>query len=140
MVAIACMIENKGAVFSGVGVARAGGPGLPRLHEPRARLGHPWPSDVASDLVASPGRHCHSTLSSTVIDWHSVGIYTVVLLSLLSFSAKMYVYSIRDSPYQIYSGWRQKTVLACVPRHGPARKARRAAQARCRLRCACHCL
>jgi hypothetical protein len=41
MVAIACMIENKGAVCSGVGVARAGGPGLPRLHEPRARLGHP---------------------------------------------------------------------------------------------------
>jgi hypothetical protein len=39
----------------------------------------------------SPGRHCHSTLSLTAIDPHSLGIYTATLLSLLSFSAKMTV-------------------------------------------------
>jgi myosin-7 len=37
----------------------------------------------------SPGRHCHSTLSLSVIGCHSLGIYTVILLSLLSLSAKM---------------------------------------------------
>ena len=39
----------------------------------------------------SPGRHCHSTLSLAVIDCSSLGIYTVILLSLLSLSAKMTV-------------------------------------------------
>ena len=38
-----------------------------------------------------PGRHCHSTLSMTVIGYHSVGICTVILLALLSFSVKMTV-------------------------------------------------
>ena len=41
--------------------------------------------------LASPGRHCHSTLSLAVIICHSLGIYTVVLWSLLSFSVKMKV-------------------------------------------------
>jgi hypothetical protein len=31
------------------------------------------------------GRHCHCTLSLTVIDRHSLGIYTVTLLLLVSF-------------------------------------------------------
>ena len=39
----------------------------------------------------SPGRHCHSTLPLAVIDCHCLGIYTVILLPLLSFSAKMIV-------------------------------------------------
>ena len=56
------------------------------LHERRPR---PPPR---ADL-RSPGRHCHSTLSLTVIGCHSLGIYilVVVLLSLLSFSVKMTV-------------------------------------------------
>jgi hypothetical protein len=41
------------------------------------------------ELQVSPGRHCHSTLSLIVVGCHSLGIYTVVLLSLLSFSVKM---------------------------------------------------
>ena len=43
--------------------------------------------------VARPGRHCHSTLSLTGIVWRSLGIYTVILLSLLSFYVKMTVLS-----------------------------------------------
>ena len=34
---------------------------------------------------ASRGRHCHSTLSLTVVGCHSLGIHILVLLSLLSF-------------------------------------------------------
>ena len=41
--------------------------------------------------ATSPGRHCHSTPSSTGIDCHSVGIHTVLLWSLLSCSAKVTV-------------------------------------------------
>jgi hypothetical protein len=37
----------------------------------------------------SLGRHCHSALPLTVIDCHSLGIYTVILLSLLSFSVEV---------------------------------------------------
>jgi hypothetical protein len=43
-----------------------------------------WP---ITDL-ASLGRHCHSTLPLTAIGWHSFGIYTVMLLSLLSLLSK----------------------------------------------------
>jgi hypothetical protein len=39
-------------------------------------------------VVSSRGRRCHSTLSLTVIGCHSLGIYTVILLPLLSFSFK----------------------------------------------------
>jgi hypothetical protein len=39
----------------------------------------------------SCGRHCHSTLSLTVIACHSLGIYPVSLLSWQSFSAEMKV-------------------------------------------------
>jgi hypothetical protein len=41
----------------------------------------------------SPGRHYHPTLSVVGIGSHSLGIYAVTLLSLLSFSAKMTVSS-----------------------------------------------
>ena len=46
---------------------------------------------AASRSAPSPGRHCHSTLSLAVIDRHSLGIYTVILLPLLPFSVKMTV-------------------------------------------------
>ena len=39
----------------------------------------------------SPGRHCHFTLSLAAVDCRSIGIYTVILLSLLSFFAEMTV-------------------------------------------------
>jgi hypothetical protein len=39
----------------------------------------------------SPGRHYHSTLPLAVVDCHCVGIYTLILLPLLSFSVKMTV-------------------------------------------------
>jgi hypothetical protein len=42
-------------------------------------------------VTRSPGRHCHSILSLTVIDWHCLGMYTVVWLPLLSFSVEMAV-------------------------------------------------
>ena len=32
-------------------------------------------------VAPSSGRQCHSTLSLAVIDWHCLGIYTVILLS-----------------------------------------------------------
>jgi hypothetical protein len=38
--------------------------------------------------VSSPGRHYHSTLSLAAIDWHCLGICTVILLPLLSFLSK----------------------------------------------------
>jgi hypothetical protein len=43
---------------------------------------------VPSGGTCSLGQHGHSTLPLTVIDWQSLGIYTVILLSLLSFSVK----------------------------------------------------
>ena len=39
----------------------------------------------------SPGRHCQSTLFSTILDCHPLGSCAVFLLSLLSLSAKMTV-------------------------------------------------
>ena len=42
-------------------------------------------------IQARPGRHCHSTRSLSVIDCHSLGIYTVILLPLLSFFVEMTV-------------------------------------------------
>ena len=43
------------------------------------------------DGANSLGRHCYSTLPLTVIDCHSLLIYTVILRSLWSFSAAMTV-------------------------------------------------
>ena len=40
---------------------------------------------------ASPGGHCHSTPSLAAIGCHSLGVYTVILLSLLSFFAEVTV-------------------------------------------------
>jgi hypothetical protein len=42
-------------------------------------------------LQVSHGRHCHYTLSLANIDCYFLGIYTVFLLSLLSFSVKLTV-------------------------------------------------
>jgi hypothetical protein len=39
---------------------------------------------ASSSTAPSHGRHCHSTLSLTVIACHSLAIYTVIVLSLLS--------------------------------------------------------
>ena len=39
----------------------------------------------------SPGRHSHSTPSSTVVDCPSLGVDTLILLPLLSFSVEMAV-------------------------------------------------
>ena len=44
---------------------------------------------LAADGAASPGRHCHSTLPLTAIGCHSVGIHTLILLSLLSLSVEI---------------------------------------------------
>jgi hypothetical protein len=73
------------------------GQGLPqgtrqvRDHRVPIGLGH---EDQRLGLEApSPGRHCHFTLSLTVIGCHSLAVYTVILLSLLSTSVKM-----TDSP------------------------------------------
>ena len=41
--------------------------------------------------MSSRGQHCHSFLSLTLIYCRSLGIYTVILLSLLSLSVKMTV-------------------------------------------------
>jgi hypothetical protein len=38
-----------------------------------------------------PRRHCHSTLSLAATDSHSLAIYMLILLSLLSYSVKMTV-------------------------------------------------
>ena len=44
--------------------------------------------------ASSRGRRRHSTPPLAAIDWHSVGIYTVLLLPLLSFSVKMIVWPV----------------------------------------------
>jgi hypothetical protein len=51
-------------------------------------------------FIASPGRHCHSTLSLTAIGCHSLVISTVLLLLMLSFSVKMTV----PGPLAVFSG------------------------------------
>ena len=50
-----------------------------------------WPFSNRRRSAPSKGRHCRSTLSLAVLDGHSLGIYTVILVSLLSFSAEMKV-------------------------------------------------
>ena len=50
-------------------------------------------SATATSGTASRGRHCRSTLPLAGIDCHSLGIYTVVLVPLLSVSATMTVSS-----------------------------------------------
>jgi hypothetical protein len=55
------------------------------------RTREPHGGCVVRAVEYSPGRPCHSTLSLTVIDGHSLRICTVILLSLLLFSVKMTV-------------------------------------------------
>jgi len=57
----------------------------------RCTGGTPLVAAAEGGQVHSPGRRCHSALSLTVIGGHSLGIYTVILLSLLAVSAKMTV-------------------------------------------------
>ena len=49
------------------------------------------PNYHMTELQASTGRHCHSTLPLTVTGCRCLGIFTGILLSLLSFSAGMTV-------------------------------------------------
>ena len=83
-----------GIPFQGLGNRAAPAPLAISDHE---HLLGVWVSNVglrcsiSRQLVPSPGRYCHSTLSLTVIDCRSLGIHTVILRSLLSFSVKMTV-------------------------------------------------
>jgi hypothetical protein len=57
----------------------------------RARRRPRRPARLRQGLLLPPGPppRCHSTLSLAVIDCHSLGIYTVILLPLLSRSVKL---------------------------------------------------
>ena len=88
------------AFFRGRGVLRLRVPSLNGLHgyafAPQSLLSiERLPGLVAAGGPNAPvtihGRPCHSTLSLTVTDCHSLGIYKVILLSLLSFSVEMTV-------------------------------------------------
>ena len=59
----------------------------PRAH--RLRPAVVRPPSRASASPTSHGWHGHSTLPLSVIDCHSLGIYTLIVLSLLPFSVKM---------------------------------------------------
>jgi hypothetical protein len=58
-----------------------------------------------NNFTGSQGRRFHSTLSLAVIDCHSLGIYRLILLSLLSLSLKMTV-----SPLTIGILWRYECI------------------------------
>jgi hypothetical protein len=55
----------------------------------RCTGGTPLVAAAEGGQVHSPGQCCHSGLSLTVIGCHSLGIYTVILLSLLSSPVQM---------------------------------------------------
>ena len=61
----------------------------PELVAHHAKLLEQTLSDARAHV--SPGRHCHSTLALAVFACHSLGVYTLILLPLLSFSVKMIV-------------------------------------------------
>jgi hypothetical protein len=46
-------------------------------------------AEIFTAQANSPGRHCHSTLSMTVIDCHPSGTHTVILRAPLPFSVNM---------------------------------------------------
>ena len=80
-----------------------------------------YPSASRAPLCQSPstGRPCHSTRSLTAIGCHClhVGIYTVILRSLLSFSVKMTV-----SPRATVAAMLLGAVRTAQVEHCPARK------------------
>ena len=65
-----------------------------------------------------PGRHRHSTLTLTVIGCYSVGIHTLILLSLLSFSVKMTVSPMHG---HVYSALRTKPHIMARTRRASIR-------------------
>jgi hypothetical protein len=69
----------------------------------------------------SPWQYCHCTLPLTVIACHSLGIYTLALLSLLPFSVKMTVSPWASqplsAPHQPLPLPRWRAPLACVAAH-----------------------
>jgi hypothetical protein len=81
-----CLTAKKKRAVSGPGSAQEGHGGAAAAEGTFTKTLRfiPW-----GEL--SPGRHCHSTLSLAAIDCHSLGNHTVILLALLSFSAKMTV-------------------------------------------------
>ena len=83
------MVQSDSATdpyLQGGGVKRPRSPGAA---SPRAEKGKARTAKVQIGGKASRGRHCHSTLSLVVMDCRSLGIYTVILLSLLSLSVIM---------------------------------------------------
>jgi hypothetical protein len=58
---------------------------------PAAPLRYTLRQALSLTVRASHGWYCHSTLLLAVIGCHSLGIYTVTLLALLSFSGEMTV-------------------------------------------------
>jgi hypothetical protein len=48
-------------------------------------------SEGRAGILPHTGRHCHSTLPLTVIHCHCLGVYTVILLPLLSLSVEITV-------------------------------------------------
>ena len=81
--------------FVGARTARAGkkvqlqvgGMGLQVFVKGRASETYMYQS-LASWGLISRGQHCHSTMPLTIIDWHPLGSYILILLSLLSFPPK----------------------------------------------------
>jgi hypothetical protein len=61
------------------------------LDEARIRVAKSRIIGFEQSLQASPGRHCHSTLASAGIGGHSLVVYTLILLPLLSFSVRVTV-------------------------------------------------
>jgi hypothetical protein len=100
-------------------------------------------SEYAMKLVnamqASHGRHCHSTLSLTVSDCQSSGIY---ILILLSFSAKITVSPVANAghrpDWQVHQDDRQREALLVLLRDansgGPGRPIRDARKLRGQVR------
>ena len=63
-----------------------------------------------STVFASHGRHYHFARSLALIDCHSLGIYAVILLSLLTFSVKMTVSPLaRSRGRRLFRGRRLST-------------------------------
>ena len=66
---------------------QVGGMGLQVFVKGRASETYMYQS-LASWGLISRGQHCHSTMPLTIIDWHPLGSYILILLSLLSFPPK----------------------------------------------------